>query len=78
MKNRTNELEAEALNVVLGHRLLGDPNGPRMVDARENKDGTVSVFINGAEESTHQADFSLREDMSWEVVVDMTKAVKPE
>jgi hypothetical protein len=50
----SNEREAEALKLATSHQMLGDPVGPRLVDARENPDGTVSIYLNDAELPRHK------------------------
>jgi hypothetical protein len=58
----SNEREAEALKLATSHLMLGDPVGPRLIDARENPDGTVSIYVNDAELPKHKIKLDRGED----------------
>lgn len=58
----SNEREAKALELATSHLMLGDPVGPRLIDARENPDGTVSIYLNDHELPKHKIKLDRGED----------------
>lgn len=67
--------EKEALAIATSHQFLGEAKGPRLVDARENADGTISIFVNGSDKETYRLEQRWIDINGQEVVARNTSVV---